>query len=116
MPGAIRLLNLTDQLQVIGETNDMVRVMNYDMYIPATPRTDLTARPDRYYAGGRGAMANSSRPDCYGMGPTSTAPWAAMGMQWWLGQVPTHKLVMGIPAYSNDYPAAAGGGPGYQAG
>ena len=37
------LYKLTEQLQVIGETNDMVRVMNYDMYTPATPRTDLTA-------------------------------------------------------------------------
>ena len=59
-------------------------------------------------------MQNSSRPDCYGMGPTSTAPWASMSMQWWLARVPHEKLVMGLPAYSNDYPSAPGSGPGFQ--
>ena len=87
---------------VVAETNDLVRVMNYDMY----------------YVGGRGVPAIASRPDCEGMGPTSTAPWAKFSMQWWLERVPAHKLVMGIPAYSNDYSALPGhgGGNGHQAG
>merc|ERR1712216_1009305 len=89
--------------KVMGETNDVVRVMNYDMF----------------YAGGRGPMANSSRPDCYGMGPTSSAPWAAASMQWWIAAVPKSKLVMGLPGYSNDYCSLQYkycDGPGYQAG
>jgi len=52
---------------VVGETNDVVRVMNYDMY----------------YVGGRGIAAIAARPDCEGMGPTSTTPWAANSMAWW---------------------------------
>lgn len=87
---------------VVAQTNDVVRVMNYDMY----------------YVGGRGVQSIASRPDCEGMGPTSTAPWALFSMQWWMERVPTHKLVMGIPAYSNDYSALPqyGGGNGSQAG
>jgi hypothetical protein len=81
---------------VVAETNDVVSVMNYDMY----------------YVGGRGIPAIASRPDCEGMGPTSTAPWATFSMQWWLQRVPAHKLVMGIPAYSNDYSALPGHGDG----
>jgi spore germination protein YaaH len=39
-------------------------------------------------------------------------------MRWWLQYVPVAKLVMGIPAYSNDYSALPGhgGGNGTQAG
>jgi spore germination protein YaaH len=53
-----------------------------------------------------------------GMGPTSTQPWAEASMRWWLQYVPVAKLVMGIPAYSNDYSALPGhgGGNGTQAG
>ena len=40
------------------------------------------------------------------MGPASTQPWAEFSMKWWLAQgIPKEKLVMGIPAYSNDYSA-----------
>ena len=72
----------------------------------------------RYYVGGRGVSAIASRPDCAGMGPTSTTPWAASSMEWWAARVPKEKLVMGLPAYSNDYSALPGwgGGNGTQAG
>lgn len=85
---------------VMAETNDLVRVMNYDMY----------------YVGGRSGDF-PGRPDCYGMGPTSTQPWAAMSMTWWSKRVPKSKLVMGLPAYSNDYSSKPGfgGGNGTQA-
>ena len=87
---------------VVAETNDVVRVMNYDMY----------------YVGGRGVPSIASRPDCAGMGPTSTTPWAEFSMRWWADRVPKEKLVMGLPAYSNDYSALPGwgGGNGTQAG
>jgi hypothetical protein len=73
---------------------------------------------DMYYVGGRGNAAIAARPDCAGMGPTSTTPWAEMSMQWWAARVPKEKLVMGLPAYSNDYSALPGwgGGNGTQAG
>ena len=61
---------------VIGQTCDMVRVMCYDMY----------------YA----KKKNFS-------GPTSTKQWAKEAMQYWLQYVPPEKLIMGLPAYSNDY-------------
>ena len=79
---------------VINETVDIVRVMNYDMY----------------YVGGRGVPALASRPDCEGMGPTSTVPWARHSMEWWMARVHPQKLVMGLPAYSNDYSALPGRG------
>eukprot|EP00658_Telonema_sp_P-2_P065154 TRINITY_DN54476_c0_g1_i1.p1 TRINITY_DN54476_c0_g1~~TRINITY_DN54476_c0_g1_i1.p1 ORF type:complete len:316 (+),score=63.59 TRINITY_DN54476_c0_g1_i1:234-1181(+) len=80
--------------QVIGETNDVVRVMNYDMF----------------YVGGRGVLSLRSRPDCAGMGPTSTQQWAKFSMEWWLQYIPKSKLVMGLPSYSNDYSALPGFG------
>lgn len=100
---------------VVAETNDVVRVMNYDMF----------------YVGGRGVAAIAGRPDCEGMGPTSTVrpirfhvhirifirdcmwlqvPWAKASMEWWAARVPIEKLVMGLPAYSNDYSALPGWG------
>lgn len=45
---------------VVADTNDILRVMNNDLY----------------YVGGRGVPAIASRPDCEGMGPSSTQPWA----------------------------------------
>lgn len=83
--------------QVVGATNDVVRVMNYDMY----------------YVGGRGIPALLNRPDCYGMGPTSTQPWAKASMEWWMANIPkasVDRLVMGLPSYSNDYSALPGYG------
>lgn len=61
--------------KVVGETCDMIRVMCYDMY----------------WAPGKG------------IGPTSTKPWAKDAMKFWLKHVPREKLIMGLPAYSNDY-------------
>ena len=85
---------------VLGEVVDVIRVMNYDMYSAAARGT------------------NSTRPDCFGMGPTSTAPWAEASMRWWQARVPSAKLVMALPAYSNDYSALPlhGGANGTQAG
>ena len=88
---------------VLNETCDVVRVMNYDMY----------------YVGGRGVPALVARPDCSGAGPTSTQPWARQSMEWWAARIsPASKLVMGLPAYSNDYCALPhwGAGNGSQRG
>jgi hypothetical protein len=54
---------------------DLVRVMCYDKHFAPKP----------------------------GHGPTSTAPWAREAVRFWLRYVPKEKLVMGLPAYSNDY-------------
>jgi len=72
---------------VIGKNCDMVRVMCYDMY----------------YASGKGDKDLMDRADCQGIGPTSTAPWARDAMEFWFKSVPRKKLIMGLPAYSNDY-------------
>jgi spore germination protein YaaH len=75
---------------VVAKTCDLVRVMCYDLY----------------YAPDRGDPA---RPAGQGFGPTSTAPWAKTAMQFWLRFVPREKLIMGLPAYSNDYSMALKG-------
>ena len=66
--------------KVVGETCDMICVMCYDMY----------------WAPGKG------------IGPTSTKPWAEDAMEFWLKHVRREKLIMGLPAYSNDYDLTAG--------
>ena len=73
--------------QVVAETCDLVRVMCYDLY----------------WAPGRGDPKLADRPDTQGIGPTSNYPWANAAMRFWLQQVPREKLIMGLPAYSNDY-------------
>jgi spore germination protein YaaH len=73
--------------RVVGETCDLIRVMCYDFY----------------WAPGRGDPKMVDRPDTQGIGPTSSHPWAKAAMRFWLGQVPREKLIMGLPAYSNDY-------------
>ena len=80
--------------KVIGQACDMVRVMCYDMY----------------YAPGKGDKDLMDRGDCQGIGPTSTAPWARDAMKFWLKYVPREKLIMGLPAYSNDYDMTPNGG------
>ena len=74
---------------------DVVRVMNYDMF----------------YGGGiNQACGNAgSRPDCYGFGPTSAAPWAKSCMEYWRAVIPREKMVMNIPAYANQYSMLPGG-------
>ncbi|MCH8045539.1 MAG: hypothetical protein IID44_17655 [Planctomycetes bacterium] len=62
-------------LKTIAASCDLVRVMCYDKHFASSP----------------------------GHGPTSTAPWARRAMQFWLAHIPREKLVMGMPAYSNDY-------------
>ena len=66
---------------VIAKHCDLVRVMCYDKHLASQP----------------------------GHGPTSTAPWARAAMKYWLKHVPPEKLVMGLPAYSNDYDIRPGG-------
>lgn len=70
--------------KVIAETCDLVRVMCYDMHYA----------PDR----------------ADGIGPTSDYSWTKEGMVNWAKYVPVNKLVMALPAYSNDYTMTAGGG------
>ena len=60
---------------LIAKHCDLVRVMCYDKHLASQP----------------------------GHGPTSTAPWARAAMEYWLQHIPRKKLVMGLPAYSNDY-------------
>jgi len=79
--------------KVVAETCDLIRVMCYDMY----------------WAPGRGDPEFRNRPDTQGIGPTSSYPWARAGMLFWLGQAPREKLVMGLPAYSNDYALSPNG-------
>ncbi len=75
--------------KVVGETCDLIRVMCYDMYWA----------PGWTWAGRK----SGNQPHPTGVGPTSAYQWAQAGMRFWLGQVPREKLVMGLPAYSNDY-------------
>jgi hypothetical protein len=66
---------------VVGQVCDQVRVMCYDLHwAPAAT-----------------------------FGPTSTAPWAKEAMRFWLRYVPREKLIMGLPAYSNDYSISPNG-------
>ena len=78
---------------VVAETCDLVRVMCYDMY----------------WAPGRGDPRFADRLDTQGIGPTSSFPWAREAMKFWLVRTPRRKLVMGLPAYSNDYALSPGG-------
>ena len=68
--------------KTLNETCDVVRVMCYDLY----------------YAG----------PEGTGMGPTSSKPWVKEAMEFWLRYVDRGKLIMALPAYSNDYDIADG--------
>lgn len=72
---------------VLVETCDLVRVMCYDMYFGPGVNTDEFA----------------GRDDCSGMGPTTAYPWAVSNMTYWKERIPADKLVIGLPAYSNDY-------------
>jgi spore germination protein YaaH len=78
---------------VVAQTCDLVRVMCYDLY----------------WAPGWGDPAFADRPDTQGIGPTSSFPWAREALAFWLGRVPRRKLIMGLPAYSNDYALSPGG-------
>ncbi|HVY74934.1 MAG TPA: glycosyl hydrolase family 18 protein [Puia sp.] len=72
---------------VVNETCDLVRVMCYDMY----------------FAPGKNVDKLMGRPDCQGIGPTSNYPWTLEAMSFWSKYVRPEKLVMCLPAYSNDY-------------
>ncbi len=78
---------------VVAQTCDLVRVMCYDLY----------------WAPGFGDPKFVSRPDTQGIGPTSSFPWAKEALAFWLGRVPSRKLIMGLPAYSNDFALSPGG-------
>lgn len=85
------------QPEVLARTCDLVRVMCYDMYFaPGVSKSEL-----------------KHRDDCMGMGPTSNYPWTKEAMAYWISQVPKEKLVMALPAYSNDY-AVTGSSKGRQ--
>lgn len=73
--------------KVLAETCDLVRVMCYDMY----------------FAPGRGNEKLLDRIDCQGVGATSHYPFVKETMNFWTKYIPEEKLVMGLPAYSNDY-------------
>jgi spore germination protein YaaH len=79
---------------VVAQTCDLVRVMCYDLY----------------WAPGWGDPAMASRADTQGIGPTSTYTSAQAALAFWLDRVPRRKLIMGLPAYSNDYVVPAGKG------
>lgn len=85
------------QPEVLARTCDLVRVMCYDMY----------------FAPGVGKPELKHRDDCMGVGPTSNYPWTKEAMAYWISQVPKEKLVMALPAYSNDY-AVTGDSKGRQ--
>jgi spore germination protein YaaH len=64
------------ELPTLSHYVDHLRPMNYDLFGPWTPEV---------------------------VGPTSTAPWAREGMTYLAGEVPKHKIVMGLPTYSLDF-------------
>lgn len=73
--------------EVLSRTCDLVRVMCYDMYFaPGVDNSEL-----------------KHRDDCMGVGPTSDFPWTKEAMAFWMKHIPGDKLVMALPAYSNDY-------------
>lgn len=73
--------------EVLAVTCDLVRVMCYDMYFaPEIGNPEL-----------------KDRDDCMGIGPTSNYPWTKEAMSFWIKRIPKDKLVMALPAYSNDY-------------
>lgn len=78
---------------MVAQTCDLVRVMCYDLC----------------WAPGFGDPRFTARPDTQGIGPTSSFPWAREALLFWLGGVPRGKLIMGLPAYSNDYALSTGG-------
>lgn len=80
-------------VKVLTATCDYVRVMCYDMY----------------FAPGRGQNEFLNRDDCQGLGATSCYPFAKAAMEFWLKHIPGNKLIMGLPAYSNDYDMTNGG-------
>lgn len=83
--------------EVLARTCDLVRVMCYDMY----------------FAPGIGNPELKDRDDCMGVGPTSNFAWTKEAMSFWIKHIPKDRLVMALPAYSNDY-AVTGGIKGRQ--
>lgn len=72
---------------VLARTCDLVRVMCYDMYFaPGVDKPEL-----------------KDRDDCMGVGPTANFAWTKETMAFWIKRIPKQKLVMALPAYSNDY-------------
>lgn len=58
---------------------------------------------DQYFAGGKMNPQLADRLDCYGMGPTCSYPFAVEALDFWMKFVPTEKLTINVPAYSNVY-------------
>lgn len=80
--------------ELINDTCDLVRVMCYDMYY-AGPKGQAAEPNLEFWQGG-------------GIGPTSSKPWTKEAMQFWLRYIAREKLLMALPAYSNDYDITAG--------
>ena len=64
------------ELPTLAQYVDHFRPMNYDLFGPWTPEI---------------------------VGPTCTAEWARDRMAYLAGEVPKHKIVMGLPTYSLDF-------------
>ena len=71
----------------LGTYCDHIRVMLYD----------------QNWSGGKMSPMLTDRKDAYGMGPTCSYSYAREALDFWLKFVPTEKLVINIPAYSNVY-------------
>ncbi|GAA3658344.1 glycosyl hydrolase family 18 protein [Flavivirga jejuensis] len=71
----------------IGNYCDNIRIMLYD----------------QNFGGGKMDDELKKRLDCYGMGPTCSYPYAEQALNFWMEFVPTEKLTINIPAYSNIY-------------
>jgi spore germination protein YaaH len=79
--------------KTIAENCDQVRIMGYDMY----------------HAPGKNKYA-FDRWDCQAVGPNCTQPWSRDAINFWLRYVTKEKLILGMPAYSNDYVMSVDGG------
>ncbi|MFM9010098.1 MAG: glycosyl hydrolase family 18 protein [Planctomycetota bacterium] len=75
--------------RVIAAVADRIRVMCYDMHMAWPEIWVLRHDP--------------------GFGPVSTPAWTRQSLEFWLRHAPREKLVLGLPAYSNDFVAAPGG-------
>lgn len=76
--------------QVLAAAADRIRVMCYDLHMAWPEIWVLRHDP--------------------GFGPVSTPVWARQCLEFWLRHVPREKIVMGLPAYSNDFVALPRGG------
>lgn len=74
--------------KVLAATCDVIRVMCYDLHYAPAKMIDTSY---------------SSKGDGRSVGPTATYSFVKDAMKFWLKLIPKDKLIMGLPAYSNDY-------------